>query len=109
MKVFCQTSQLASFQNLTFSPFMLSFSHKEKLTAFAAFCLKLLTRIRAGQLTLGDMKHSFCNICLIVFREFMLAIYITSKGSPDEKLKWAFKVYDIDGNGTIEFGEMKRF
>ena len=39
----------------------------------------------------------------------MLAIYITSKGSPEEKLKWAFKVYDIDGNGTIEFGEMKRF
>ena len=39
----------------------------------------------------------------------MLAIYITSKGSPKEKLKWAYKVYDIDGNGTIEFGEMKWF
>ena len=39
----------------------------------------------------------------------MLAIYITSKGSPEEKLKWAFKVYDIDGNCTIECGKMKRF
>ena len=38
----------------------------------------------------------------------MLVIYITSRGTPEEKLKWAFSVYDIDGNGTIEFDEMKR-
>ena len=38
----------------------------------------------------------------------MLAIYLTSKGTAEEKLKWAFSVYDIDGNGTIEVGEMTR-
>ena len=39
----------------------------------------------------------------------MLAIYITSSGSSDQKLKWAFSVYDIDGNGTIEYEEMRRY
>ena len=34
-----------------------SFSHMEKLTAFAACCLKLLTHIRVAQLTSGDTKH----------------------------------------------------
>ena len=45
---------------------------------------------------------------LVLLREFMLAIDITSKGSVEEKLAWAFKVYDIDGDGRIKYQEMKR-
>ncbi|VDL98007.1 unnamed protein product [Schistocephalus solidus] len=42
----------------------------------------------------------------IDFKEFLLAINITSGGRPKEKLEWAYQMYDIDGNGTIERNEM---
>jgi Ca2+-binding EF-hand superfamily protein len=42
----------------------------------------------------------------IDFKEFLLAINITSGGKPEEKLELAYQMYDIDGNGTIEKSEM---
>ena len=35
-------------------------------------------------------------------QEFLLAIDVTSAGTPDEKLQWAFRMYDVDGNGIID-------
>ena len=32
-------------------------------------------------------------------QEFMIATDMTSCGSTDEKLRWAFKMYDEDGSG----------
>merc|ERR1711990_103524 len=42
------------------------------------------------------------------FKEFLLAIDVTSSGSPEEKLNWAFSMYDVDGNGWIDLGEMTK-
>lgn len=42
----------------------------------------------------------------IDFKEFLLAINITSAGKPEQKLEWAFQMYDVNGDGNIEPKEM---
>ena len=36
----------------------------------------------------------------------MISLSRLAKGNPEKKLKWAFKMYDIDSNGSIDRQEM---
>lgn len=38
---------------------------------------------------------------MVEFEEFMFALSITSRGTIEEKLNWAFNLYDIDRDNTI--------
>ena len=40
------------------------------------------------------------------FREFVLCLSITTRGTEKEQIKWIFRLYDIDGDGFIEIEEI---
>merc|ERR1712055_297577 len=42
----------------------------------------------------------------IDFRDFVMVIHLTSNGSPEEKVRLMFRMYDKDGNGSIDAREM---
>ena len=57
------------------------------------------------------VEHAFKNFDVdgdgfVDFREFMMAMSITSRGEPEQRLEWAFSMYDLDGDGCITRKEM---
>ncbi|CAH1784554.1 unnamed protein product [Owenia fusiformis] len=49
-----------------------------------------------------DVDHSGT----ITFEEFVIGLSVISRGSLREKLEWAFRLYDINGDGMITKDEM---
>jgi Ca2+-binding EF-hand superfamily protein len=43
----------------------------------------------------------------INFNEFMVAYALTSRGDNEEKLAYAFELYDADDSGTLDAGEIR--
>ena len=43
----------------------------------------------------------------ISIRELLIAFSMSMKGGPREKLHWAFRLYDKDGNDSIEEDELE--
>ena len=64
----------------------------------------------------GGNAEQFCNHVFktfdsgdtgyLDFKNFILAFDMTNAGTAEEKLKVAFKMYDLDGNGELDLQEM---
>lgn len=54
----------------------------------------------------GDDVHFVLQDGYIDFMEYVAALSLVLKGGVQQKLRWYFKLYDIDGSGCIDREEL---
>jgi len=42
----------------------------------------------------------------VSFGEFLVSLNVSLNGSAEDKLRWAFRMYDVDGGGTVSRAEI---
>ncbi|KAE8613100.1 hypothetical protein XENTR_v10007566 [Xenopus tropicalis] len=89
---------------------------------------KFVQECPSGLITLHEFRKYFCDCTvgtesseyaekifrnldkngdgIVDFREYVTAISMLAQGSPEEKLRWSFELYDKDRDGTITRCEM---
>ena len=67
---------------------------------------EFLMEITMAALTSRFICFSNSYRSLMYSQEFMMATDMTAMGTPEEKLKWAFRIYDKDRSGTEKFSEI---
>ena len=80
----------------------------------------VLTRTKLQEMLITILPADNCNIITdlifntfdrdgdgwIDFKEFIIATDLTASSSPEDKLRWVFKLYDKDGSDSIQLREM---
>nr|XP_025038240.1 guanylyl cyclase-activating protein 1 isoform X2 [Pelodiscus sinensis] len=73
-----------------------------KITAGAYESNGVQTGVREDAISLGELIQDG----YIDFMEYVAALSLVLKGKVEQKLRWYFKLYDVDGNGCIDRGEL---
>ncbi|XP_075554419.1 Kv channel-interacting protein 4-like isoform X2 [Dermacentor variabilis] len=75
----------------TFKDMYCQFFPLADTTLYAHYVFKALDKDRAGAIN---------------FKEFVMGLSVLSRGSPQEKLQWAFNLYDINKDGAVTRDEI---
>ena len=68
---------------------------------------KLCIPLRTFYLLKITVKYDFKLLSFLKTKEYMMALQTTRVVTPEDKLKWTFKMYDKDCSGSIVANELK--